>query len=247
MKFTRILSPVLLIISASLAIFAQSGEKEEDIYNLKIHRDKTSKTKIYIPADLEESFVELKNMLHPKFVEKYKKGEITSVELHMGLGMWMRNNWGLWAGERLAKYFHGLGIFHPDDMSSIILTSFERHLNEKPLELEKQVQGYKDYWQAMKQPKGDEAIFPECAKGVEIKGQLLYPRKEGEKIRVTHFGYCRTDKKLWVFEREKGWFEPTAEMLKRIKDDNAGNKIEIIGNLNQMPKKTRPKRKPRKN
>lgn len=25
------------------------------------------------------------------------------IRYHMGLGMWMRNNWGLWGGSRLAK------------------------------------------------------------------------------------------------------------------------------------------------
>lgn len=39
----------------------------------------------------------------------------------MGLGMWMRNNWRLWAGSRLQKYFLVRGIRHPDDMSGVIL------------------------------------------------------------------------------------------------------------------------------
>lgn len=246
MKFTKILSSFLLIISASLSIFAQS--EKEDIYKIKPHEDKTSKTKIYIPKDLEESFVELKNMLHPKFVEKYKNGEIKPGELHFGLGLWMRNNWGLWAGERLAEYFHTLGIRHPDDMSSIILESFHLHLNEKPLELEKQIQGYKDYWEAMKEPIGEQASFPECPAGVEIKGQLLYDRKEGEKFRATHYGYCKAGRKLWVFEHGKGWFAPTAEMLRRINGDGGGGaKVEIIGTTNGAPAKITRKRKSRKN
>ena len=68
------------------------------------------------------------------------------LELHFGLGMWMQNNWGLWSGSRLAKWFNGHGIKHPDDMSGIILDSFWRHLNQKPIKLDEQVENYQDYW-----------------------------------------------------------------------------------------------------
>jgi hypothetical protein len=40
---------------------------------------------------------------------------------HLSLGMWMRNNWGLWGGSRLYKYFQGKGLRDPEDMSSIVL------------------------------------------------------------------------------------------------------------------------------
>ena len=52
-------------------------------------------------------------------------------------------------GERktsLVKYFNELGIYHPDDISSIILTSFHRKLNNKSIDLAKQVESYKKYW-----------------------------------------------------------------------------------------------------
>jgi hypothetical protein len=60
--------------------------------------------------------------------------------------MWMRNNWGLWGGSRLAKWFNNQGVKHPDDMSGVILDSFWRHLNDKPIKLEEQVKHYQDYW-----------------------------------------------------------------------------------------------------
>ena len=42
---------------------------------------------------------------------------------HLGFGMWMRNNWGLWKSSRLSRYFNSLGVYHPDDMTGIILTA----------------------------------------------------------------------------------------------------------------------------
>lgn len=38
--------------------------------------------------------------------------------------MWIRNNWGLWGGSRLQKYFTDKGIHHPDNMSHVILVHY---------------------------------------------------------------------------------------------------------------------------
>jgi len=54
----------------------------------------------------------------------------------------LRNEWKLNKNSHLAIYFHDLGIIHPDDMTSIILTSFHRYLNGKYIELAKQVAVY---------------------------------------------------------------------------------------------------------
>jgi len=68
------------------------------------------------------------------------------IALHFSTGLWLRNNWGLWAGSPLATYFNGLGIRHPDDMSGIILTSYWRHRHAQPLRLDEQVKYYIDWW-----------------------------------------------------------------------------------------------------
>jgi hypothetical protein len=65
---------------------------------------------------------------------------------HHGLGQQIRNDWGLWGESTLSKFFNRVGIHHPDDMSGIILTSYHRRLNGRPIDLEGQIQHYKDYW-----------------------------------------------------------------------------------------------------
>ena len=78
---------------------------------------------------------------------KIKEENTATVRLHFGTGMSIRNSWKLWAGtSEISKYFRNIGISHPDDMSSIILTSLHRKLNKKPIELEKQIKFYQDYW-----------------------------------------------------------------------------------------------------
>ncbi|MBS1796836.1 MAG: hypothetical protein JSS81_23625 [Acidobacteria bacterium] len=88
---------------------------------------------VYIPKDLGECFVELDKSL--KEVDKNEMRALPKrddmIRYHMGLGMWMRNNWGLWGGSRLQKYFTDRGIRHPDDMSSVVLFYYYDWLNGK--------------------------------------------------------------------------------------------------------------------
>ena len=90
----------------------------------------------------------------PEDIDEFKSENEDDIPglYHMSIGMWMRNNWGLSGGSRLAKWFNTKGIYHPDDMSSIILLSFWRHLNQKPIELDNQIEYYKDYWEKQKSP-----------------------------------------------------------------------------------------------
>jgi predicted Zn-ribbon and HTH transcriptional regulator len=75
-------------------------------------------------------------------------------ELHFGTGMGIRNGWELWKGKnRISRFFKSKGITHPDDMSSIILTSFHRDLNNKPIDLEGQISVYQEYWNKLKNKK----------------------------------------------------------------------------------------------
>jgi hypothetical protein len=116
--------------------------------------DKSSPTGVYIPENLDDCFKELNKMLEVELIKEMKTGKEDEMsKYHRGLGMWMRNNWGLWKGSRLKKYFNDLGINHPDDMSGIILTSFWRNLNNQPIKLEEQIKYYQEYWKKMKEQK----------------------------------------------------------------------------------------------
>lgn len=69
-----------------------------------------------------------------------------STYVHHSLGRYLRNRWNLWGQSRLAKYMNELGIHHPDDMSSIILDSFQRRLKGQDIDLEGQIRFYQDFW-----------------------------------------------------------------------------------------------------
>lgn len=88
---------------------------------------------IYIPKDLGDCFIELDKQLSE--VDKNEMKALPKrddmIKYHFGLGMWMRNNWGLWGGSRLQKYFTDRKIGHPDDMSSVVLFFYHDWLNGK--------------------------------------------------------------------------------------------------------------------
>lgn len=108
----------------------------------------------YIPIDLIDaiSFFECKYSEESLNDFKNKEEQTAIADIHLGTGRIIRNNWGLWSGKsKLAKYFNDLGIHHPDDMSGIILTSLHRKLNNKPIELDKQVREYQLFWEKVEQ------------------------------------------------------------------------------------------------
>lgn len=107
---------------------------------------------VYIPKDLDDSFKQLDSILPNKTVKLIDtlQNETGMNQYHHGLGTWLRNNWALWAGSRLSLYFNDLGIFHPDDMSGIILDSYYRYRHKLPINLDEQIKYYQDYWKKVK-------------------------------------------------------------------------------------------------
>ncbi|WP_425238033.1 DUF6794 domain-containing protein [Ulvibacterium sp.] len=69
-----------------------------------------------------------------------KPDSIALPEVHFGQALVFRNK-ELRNPEdsTLLKYFHSLGVYHEDYMSSIVFTSLHRKLNDKPIELENQL------------------------------------------------------------------------------------------------------------
>lgn len=108
--------------------------------------------RVYIPKNLEDCFVQINSFWSDSAKIQAKSWEEREFagKVHLGFGTWMRNNWRLWGGSRLSKYFNDLGIDHPEDMSGIILDSYHRHLNKKEIRLEEQVKYYENYWENFK-------------------------------------------------------------------------------------------------
>jgi hypothetical protein len=100
-----------------------------------------------LPSNLEEAFAQLKiDLLPSDQIEIMNMPKEKLCRLHTNLGRWIRNNWKLWQSGPMTKYFNDLGIHHADDMSGIVIESFWHHLRNEPLDLDKQVAYYKEFW-----------------------------------------------------------------------------------------------------
>ncbi len=102
-----------------------------------------------IPTNLEEALVELENITNEKEKEMLLSDQ--GAALHMGLGRYIRNTWGLWDEEsQLNKWFVSNGIHHADDMSAVIFRAYRRKKLGYPHIIEAEAKHYQLYWQVMK-------------------------------------------------------------------------------------------------
>lgn len=125
------------------------------------------------------------------------------INLHMGLGMWLRNNWGLWSGSRLAKWFNERRIWHPDDMSGIILYSYSRHSHSQPIGLDDQIKHYVTIW--------EEREFPDTLR-CRVCGKRLknwFAQGKGldriDSTTVVTGLYC-SKHHVWFYSRSRGLY-----------------------------------------
>ena len=103
------------------------------------------------PKNLDDCLIILQKDIPENIKEMLKNGEITTSSLHHTAGRIMRNKWKLWGDSELEQWFQSIGIWHPDDMSSIILDSFVSLIRGEPINLEEQVKFYQDYWKRIKE------------------------------------------------------------------------------------------------
>lgn len=105
--------------------------KRNEEYRLRLKMDTING--VYIPKDIEDCCVQLDKILSEKDKEYIKGLSIEDLikNLHFSLGMWIRNNWGLWGGSRLQQYFFDKKVDHPDGMSGEILRAYYNWLNKK--------------------------------------------------------------------------------------------------------------------
>ena len=101
-----------------------------------------------IPNNLDEALEYLKRYSGERFIDHVLsiKEKDFEIESHFSIGKEIRNSWKLWEGSKLSQWFNDRNIYHPDDMSGIIITSFHRKLHNKDINLDEQIKVYIDYW-----------------------------------------------------------------------------------------------------
>lgn len=175
---------------------------------------------LFIPKNLEEAYEELDRGLSKGMKKAFttdpdqrtprQRGMM--MNLHFGLGMWIRNNWGLWGGSELSEWFRSQGIGHPDDMSGIIFDSYIAHLKGEEYPLKETIAEYQLYWNRAASP---QPMTNEVSGQIidVVDAQQMYDLNDG---RCIHVGENKTTQEPWFYEFEKGWYKPTEEELSNL-------------------------------
>lgn len=102
----------------------------------------------YIPKDLDDAINSLNKIYSDSLkleITKLAEKDYVYGNYRFGIGLWMRNNWQLWGGSRLSKFFRDNKISHPESMSVVILESFYRSLKNEDIRFEEQVKEYVEW------------------------------------------------------------------------------------------------------
>ena len=119
-KTTTLIIVVLLLCVSSAAQEKVSSQRD---YRCLVDRIDG----IYIPKDIDEAIDSLDVIISPedkRFITDSLSLDDFCAVCHLSLGMWIRNNWGLWGGSRLQRYLLDRNVIHPDDMSDNILKAY---------------------------------------------------------------------------------------------------------------------------
>jgi len=200
-----------LIFLAALLVFSTSSLADDKTNSA----DSTQPKAEAIPTTLEEAHRQLERQLPKEELAKIDamKSEEEMIEYHFGLGMGMRNNWGLWKGSALAQHMRKLGFIHPDDMSGVILATFWCKRHEKDFHLKERADYYAAYWKASADPPG---TAKDPKDGSMIEWSFSFGAGDKKTPRQIHVGRSKKTGRWLAYEYDKGVYVPDTALQKRI-------------------------------
>jgi len=106
---------------------------------------------VYIPKDLPDAFAQLNELMVPETRQRFRAMPEEELDkMNTTLGNWIRVNWGFYEGSRLTRYLNMYNVSWPEDMSEMIIITYHRYLNNKPLNVKELVDHYTEkkynYW-----------------------------------------------------------------------------------------------------
>ena len=114
-----------IIVTLLLCVTSSAQKKVTYQRDYRFYSERIEGT--YIPKDIDEAIDSLDTILSEKdkrFIADSLSMEEFCADAHFGVGMWMRNEWGLWSGSRLQKFLTKKKVYHPDEMSYEILKAY---------------------------------------------------------------------------------------------------------------------------
>lgn len=114
-----------IIVTLLLCVTSSAQKKVTYQRDYRFYSERIEGT--YIPKDIDEAIDSLDTILSEKdkrFIADSLSMEEFCADAHFGVGMWMRNEWGLWSGSRLQRFLTKKKVYHPDEMSYEILKAY---------------------------------------------------------------------------------------------------------------------------
>lgn len=222
---------IILVVFFSLASLA--CKHSESINTTSINKEvvANSSKDIYIPQNIEDCIIQLDSILDDSTKMEIK--EMTkssfSAEAHLGLGLWIRNNWGLWQGGPLASYFNELGLYHPDEISGIILNCYFNHVKGFDIDLKGEIEKDKLFGLMMETP--DKKNYPKEI-GSQIKFTNIFDyQNEDANPRVVHVGVDSEKKNYWAYDYNFGWKKIDKKTLDKLKKSKPETRYNIVKSI----------------
>ena len=213
------ITTLILLLAASSSSLADEKKAAPEKQPAQVQ---ATKAEAPPPKTLEEAHQRLEKLFPKDELAKIDamKSESEMIEYHRGLGLGMRNEWGLWGGGPLAQHMSKLGFHHPDDMSGVILETFWCKRHNKDFRLKERAAFSEAYWKAAANP-------PESAKdpkdGSKVEWNMSFGAGDDKSPRQIHVGKSKKTGRWLAYEHDKGVYEPDAALLKRITDSDGAD------------------------
>lgn len=149
-KYFRIwVVSIVLILFGMEGLMAQSNGQEDEVYNPEPYEVRIKKSYIngvYIPKDIPDVVSELDKKIESEGLEAFKNytEDEAASKSFFGFGRWMSYNWGLEEGSRLSHYFRLQGLSNVEDIIRVLMITYHRHINDKPLETESLIKKFRE-------------------------------------------------------------------------------------------------------
>lgn len=114
-----------------------SGPTGDSLYRSNIL--KTKLYGVYIPRDIPDAMLRLDGLTDEAAREKLKKIDERTMakKLFFGLGRWMEYNWNFQEGSRISHVLRKKGLTYTEDMTTVMLILYHRHVMGKELDADK--------------------------------------------------------------------------------------------------------------
>jgi hypothetical protein len=115
-------------IQISIVRYIINGSLNQDKEKVVLYTNDYER--IDIPLTLNDCYLALNDLLDNDVKEDIKNSSVDDlIKYHMGLGMWIRNNWLRQSYNRITKSLYDNGVGHLDNMSQTIIIGYHYYLN----------------------------------------------------------------------------------------------------------------------